>query len=169
MDPQGNPFAAFSLILAPAILTNASSVLAMSTSNRLARAVDRARDLARQLEAEPSPGADDTEARREWERRLEELTATENRTTMLLQVLQSFYLALGGFAWSTLAALLGAVLARYYSGSGLILFESIAVGAGTVGVLALVRGSLILVRETGIAVRVINERAASVRARARLQ
>ena len=50
MDPA-NPFAAFSLIVAPAILTNASSVLAMSTGNRLARSVDRARDLARQLEA----------------------------------------------------------------------------------------------------------------------
>jgi hypothetical protein len=49
MDPS--PFAPRSLIVAPAILTNASSVLAMSTSNRLARAVDRARDLARQLEA----------------------------------------------------------------------------------------------------------------------
>jgi Protein of unknown function (DUF2721) len=51
MDPHGNPFAAFSLIVAPAILTNAASVLVMSTSNRLARAVDRARDRARQLEA----------------------------------------------------------------------------------------------------------------------
>jgi hypothetical protein len=42
MDPPANPFAALSLIVAPAILTNASAVLAMSTSNRLARAVDRA-------------------------------------------------------------------------------------------------------------------------------
>lgn len=48
---SSNPFAALSLIVAPAILTNASSVLAMSTSNRLARAVDRARELARQLES----------------------------------------------------------------------------------------------------------------------
>ena len=35
---DSNPFAALSLIVAPVILTNASSVLAMSTSNRLARA-----------------------------------------------------------------------------------------------------------------------------------
>ncbi|HET7218031.1 MAG TPA: DUF2721 domain-containing protein [Vicinamibacterales bacterium] len=169
MDPQANPFAAFSLIVAPAILTNASSVLAMSTSNRLARAVDRARDLARQLEAEPLPHADDGEGRRESQRRLDELTATEHRTTMLLHVLQSFYFALGGFASSTLAALLGAVLARVTAGPLLAVLEVIAVGAGTIGVAALVRGSIILVRETGIAVRVISERAASVRARARLQ
>jgi hypothetical protein len=40
-----NPFAVLSLIVAPAILTNASCVLVMSTSNRLARVVDRARNL----------------------------------------------------------------------------------------------------------------------------
>ncbi len=170
MDPQANPFAAFSLIVAPAILTNASSVLAMSTSNRLARAVDRARDLARQIEAiesasDPSGG----DRRKAFDRMLGELTATEQRTTMLLRVLQSFYFALGGFASSTLAALLGALLARFGSGPVVMLLELLAVATGTVGVGALVRGSIILVRETAIAVRVISERAASVRARARLQ
>jgi hypothetical protein len=170
VDPQANPFAAFSLIVAPAILTNASSVLAMSTSNRLARAVDRARDLARQLEALESPGDPGAADRRKpFERLLGELTATEQRTTMLLRVLQSFYFALGGFASSTLAALLGAVLARVDSGPLVMVLEVLAVAAGTIGVAALVRGSVILVRETAIAVRVISERAASVRARARLQ
>jgi uncharacterized protein DUF2721 len=169
VDPQANPFAAFSLIVAPAILTNASSVLAMSTSNRLARAVDRARDLARQLEALEGEAESAAADRKPFERLLGELTATEQRTTMLLHVLQSFYLALGGFASSTLAALLGAVLARFNSGPVLLLLEVVAVAAGTVGVAALVRGSVILVRETAIAVRVISERAASVRARARLQ
>ena len=169
MDPQASPFAAFSLIVAPAILTNASSVLAMSTSNRLARAVDRARDLARQLETmEATPEAAAKESHDSFERRLQELTATEQRTTMLLRVLQSFYLALAGFASSTLAALLGAALARLESEPILTFFVIVAVAAGTVGVLALVRGSIILVRETAIAVRVISERAASVRARARL-
>ena len=61
------------------------------------------------------------------------------------------------------------MLARVTDGPVLIVLEILAVGAGTVGVAALVRGSIILVRETGIAVRVISERAASVRARARLQ
>jgi hypothetical protein len=164
-----NPFAALSLIVAPAILTNAASVLAMSTSNRLARAVDRARDLARQLEAVESSGGPGPEAAREFERRLDEMTATEHRTVMLLHVLQSFYVALGGFASATLASLLGAVLARFGPDVLVITFEVAAVGAGIVGVGALVRGSILLVRETSIAVRVIGERAANVRARARLQ
>ena len=80
MDPHTNPFAAFSMIVAPAILTNAASVLAMSTSNRLARAVDRARDLARQLEAHDVSLAASGADRAEYERRLEELSATETRT-----------------------------------------------------------------------------------------
>jgi hypothetical protein len=50
MDPPVNPFAVLSLIVAPAVLTNASSVLVMSTSNRLACAVDRTRELSKQLE-----------------------------------------------------------------------------------------------------------------------
>ena len=47
MDPSANPFAALSLNVAPAILTNAFSVLAMSTGNRPARAADRGRELLR--------------------------------------------------------------------------------------------------------------------------
>jgi len=104
MDPQVNPFAVLSLIVAPAVLTNASSVLAMSTSNRLARAVDRARELSRQLEE-----AGDL-ASAEAVRRLRELAATEQRSLMLLAALRSFYVALGSFASATLVSLLGAVM-----------------------------------------------------------
>src|SRR5919197_2327157 len=89
MDLGQNPFAALSFIVAPAVLTNASSVLAMSTSNRLARAVDRARELSRQLEA-----AEDFSSS-EAARRLRELAATEQRALMLLAALRSFYVALG--------------------------------------------------------------------------
>jgi hypothetical protein len=168
MDP--NPFAVLSLIVAPAILTNASSVLSMSTSNRLARAVDRARELARQLEsAEALPEPLSGEQAREFERRLNELTATEKRAILLLHVLQSFYVALGGFATATLASLLGAVIAPVGTEAGVQALEILAVVAGVVAVGALVRGSAILIRETSIAVRTLSERAASVRARARLQ
>ena len=52
MEPLGsNPFAILTFIAAPAILTNASSVMALGTSNRFARAIDRARGLAADLEA----------------------------------------------------------------------------------------------------------------------
>src|SRR6476469_6324205 len=99
MDPHSNPFAVLSLIVAPAILTNASSVLAMSTTNRLARASARTRELARQLEettdlSSPEAG-----------RRLSELDAAERRSVMLVTALRSFYVALGSFASAALFAL----------------------------------------------------------------
>jgi len=158
---DANPFAALSLIVAPAILTNASSVLAMSTSNRLARAADRARELARQLE-EPPAGSGATEAAR----RLDELTAVEQRSIMLVRALRSFYVGLGAFAAATLVSLLGAVLLRV-SDMLVLALELIAVVAGVIAVAALVHGSLLLVRETRIAVQVLHQRATAVRARLR--
>ena len=158
-DASANPSAALSLIVAPAILTNASSVLAMSTSNRLARAVDRARDLARQLE-EPGdhrgPDAD---------RRLSELTITETRAMLLLRVLRSLYTALGGFALATLVSLLGAVLAVVPGRTIVQVMELTGVGAGMVAVGALVHGFVLLLRETRMGVAVLRERAEHVRAR----
>jgi hypothetical protein len=162
MDPSTNPFAVLSFIIAPAILTNASSVLAMSTSNRLARAVDRARELSKQLEEcmdLTSPEAT---------RRLGELSAAEERAILLLRALQSFYSGLGGFASAALVSLLGAI--SIATGPALIapLLETVAAVVGIFAVGALVYGCLLLVRETRIAVQVLQERAASLRERARI-
>jgi len=44
-----SPFAVLTLIAAPAVFTNASSVLALGTGNRLARVVDRTQTLVREL------------------------------------------------------------------------------------------------------------------------
>jgi hypothetical protein len=158
---ETNPFAVLSLIVAPAILTNACSLLSMSTSNRLARAVDRARELAKQLE-EPAAGAGSLDATR----RLNELAAVEQRSVMLVGALRSFYVALGGFAAATLVSLFGAVLIRFSSPIVLAL-EIAAVTTGAIAVGALVHGSVLLVRETRIAVYVLRERAAAIRARVR--
>ena len=49
------PFAVLTAVVAPAILTNASSVLALGTSNRVARVVDRTRIVAKEL-ASIDPG-----------------------------------------------------------------------------------------------------------------
>ena len=153
-----NPFAVLSLIAAPAILTNACSVLATSTGNRLARAADRARELSKQLEE--AGGLATPEA----DRRLRELVMTEQRTLQLLAALRSIYLALGSFAFATLISLIGAVLVPLDTGVLIRTLEAIAVVAGIVAVSALVYGSTLLVRETRLAVQVLHERAENVRA-----
>jgi hypothetical protein len=159
MDP--NPFAVLSLIVAPAILTNASTVLIMSTSNRLARAVDRARELSRQLE-------DTTDQQcREVKRRLSELSAAEERTLLMLQALRSFYLALGGFAIAAIISLLGAASVPLGISTIIVPLELAGVAAGVIAVSALVLGSVKLLRETRIAVQVITERAEHIRERFR--
>ena len=156
---DSNPFAVLSLIVAPAILTNATSLLIMSTSNRLARGVDRARELSKQLEATTEFECD--EARR----RLRELGAAEERSLLLLNTLRSFYVALGAFASSAFVSLLGAVLAPAELAMFVIPLEIAAVAAGMIAVGAMVHGTVLLLRETRIAVGSVTQRAADVRER----
>ncbi len=159
MDPTTNPFAVLSLIVAPAILTNACSVLVMSTSNRLARAVDRARELSKQLE-----GTDDLSGE-EPARRLRDLASNEIRAFMLLRALQSFYAGLSGFAAAALLSLIGAVLAPLQMAIIVTALEIGTVLVGLFAVGALIRGAVILVRETRMAVQILGERADAVRRR----
>lgn len=160
MPVEPNPFAVLSLIVAPAILTNASSVLAMSTSNRLARAVDRGRELSKQLEQAANLSSP------EAEQRLVELAAAERRAVLLVAALQRFYIALGGFALAALISLLGAVLAIVGPDHLVRGLELAGVATGFLAVGALVHGSATLVRETRIALAVLTERAAQIQARA---
>ena len=46
-----DPFSILTVVVAPAVLTNASSVLALGTNNRLARVADRGHALTAQLES----------------------------------------------------------------------------------------------------------------------
>ena len=156
MESSVNPFAALSLIVAPAILTNACAVLAMSTSNRLARAVDRARELLRQVEANA-----DGEKR---SRSMRDLVITQDRAVMLLRVLRSFYVALAGFALATLVSLIGAAAAAAGPRPIVIGFELLGLAAGVIGVSALMHGAVVLVRETRIAVAHLQTRVAQARA-----
>jgi hypothetical protein len=148
------------LIVAPAILTNACSVLIMSTSNRLGRAVDRARQLSKDIEG--TENLNDPVSKR----RLDELGTTEVRSLLLVRAMRSCYVALSGFALAALVSLIGAGLA--HSGSPLLSvpLQALALLAGAVAVGALIHASVMLVRDTQLAVGVLHERAASLRGRA---
>ena len=130
----------------------------MSTSNRLARAVDRHASCP---SSSRRPAGSSTP---EAGRRLRELIVSEQRTLQLLAALRSIYLALGSFAFATLISLIGAVLVPFDAGVLVRTFEAIAVMGGIVAVGALVYGSTLLVRETRLAVQVLHERAENIRA-----
>lgn len=98
----------------------------------------------------------------EAQRRLKELTAAEVRTLLLLRSLRSFYVALGAFAFAAFVSLLGAVNAQIKLSAIVLPLELAGVAAGFVAVASLVYGSVLLLRETRIAVQVISERADTV-------
>jgi len=148
----GNPFAVLTAIVAPAILTNASSVLALGTSNRLARVVDRTRVVAAELAAFEPEGPD----YQMWAAQLEPL---EVRAQLLLKALRLFYAGLGLFAASALVSV-GGSIAAYYGQK--LLFEAaaaLAVLSGASAVLGLASGCVLMVHETQLAVENLAEEA----------
>jgi hypothetical protein len=155
-----NPFGVLSLIVAPALLTNSSTVLILSTSNRLARAVDRARLLSQELEASEDLSSEVSA------RRLKELSVAEKRSLLLVRALRVFYLAVSGFASATLLSLIGAFLSPSGTETMATVFEVVVILAGAVAVGSILYGAVLLVRETRMAVDILSERAESVRFRA---
>lgn len=154
-----NPFTVLTLIAAPAVLTNASSVLALGTSNRFARAIDRARALSLQLESEEAATDPLTPLR------IRQLTRTERRSVLMLHALRCFYLALGSFAAASLVSLIGASVA---SSEHHLIFRGalgLALTAGVVGVASLVVGCTLLLTETRLAVLNVTEEADILRER----
>lgn len=172
MDYSGNPFSALTLIAAPAVLTNASSVLVMSTSNRLARTIDRSRELTTRLEIMSAPTTEGTEPapltpeEKEQEALdLRELQAVEQRTLLLVRALQRFYVALSGFAASAFVSIIGAVIVTGLPAFLVKTIEVLAVLVGVAAVFSVISGALILVRETRIAVAIVQERSNFLKAR----
>jgi hypothetical protein len=154
-DPSSlvsNPFAALTAIAGPAILTNACSVLALGTSNRLGRVVDRTRIIVREMALLPS----DDRGRPALANQLDHLDV---RAQMLLQALRGFYAALGLFATAAFLSAIGSVLAYYGNQDALQVIAVLALGSGTAAVASLVRGCVQMVRETRLAVKSLEEEA----------
>ena len=146
-----NPFGILTFIVAPAMLTNASSVMALGTSNRFARALDRGRALSSQVEGrenDPNP---------EISPKLRQLWCEEKRMLLLVRALTAFYLSVGSLSAASLVSLLGAV---FFVAHQELLREvslGVALCTGVVGVGSLVFGAGILVWEMRMALRILAE------------
>jgi hypothetical protein len=139
-------------IVAPAILTNASSVLALGTSNRLARVVDRTRVVAAELAAYEFESPD----YRMWAAQLAPLQV---RAQLLLKALRLFYAGLGSFAASALVSVVGSIAAYYGQRLPFEAAAALAVLTGASAVVELASGCVLMVRETQLAVRSVEEEA----------
>jgi hypothetical protein len=153
----GNLFALMTLIVAPAVLTNASSVLALNTANRFGRIVDRSRQLVEELER--SRGDADLNAIR-----VRQVGRLRRRAGMLLRAQTCVYAALGLFVATALISIVGAALGgEHVSGYRVAVAISFAVGVGAAS--SLCYGCSLLVRETRLALQSLGEETALLEAR----
>src|SRR2546427_10488007 len=153
-----SPFAVLTFIAAPALLTNASSVLALSTINRMLRTRDRMHDLFAKSEA-------DGQSAPEAARLIEQVNRVEQHAVLLLRALHSIYVALGAFAAATLVTLLGASLASFQDALWFRVLAGVGLVLGFVGVGSLVFGSASLFQATQLSLLNIRQEAALIRER----
>lgn len=139
-----NPFAVLTAIVAPCILTNACSVLALGTSNRVARVVDRTRvltaELARLGAGEPGQA-----------NRMRQIERLRGRARLLMSALRIIYAALGSFAACALISVIGALATAYGLVSVFHASAVVALAVGLGGVSSLVIGCSKMVAETRLA------------------
>lgn len=151
MDLSTNPLALLTFLSAPAIMTNASCVLLFGTGNRYGRAIDRVHELAESVRTHFTVKSD------EQTLRISQLRAGERRAALIVRALSCFYAAVASFAASTLTCLLGAILHNAGDNYRLPIFLLAALVAGTVGMLAIIAGASVLVRESWFSFRILTE------------
>lgn len=149
MTPD-NPFAILTAVVAPAILTNACSVLALGTANRIARVVDRSRVVMAAKNQKDLP-------KKEQRGYTKQLKRLRRRGNLLLKALRFFYAALGMFAASALSAVIGSAFLSYDFDIAFHLAAALGFIVGSGGVIGIVIGCFLMVRETRVAVQSVAE------------
>lgn len=162
MDGLGtNPFAVLTFIVAPAVLTNASSLMALQTANRFARTIDRARALAAQINGKKDPEGATGSARDTLQWR--QLLAAENRGLLLVRALTAFYLSVGSFAGASFASLVGAIFVVAQDELLWTIAFIAALCSGAIGIGGLLAGSGLLVWETRKALAILRDETEYIR------
>jgi hypothetical protein len=139
-----SPFAVLTAVVAPALLTNSSTVLVLGIGNRIARVIDRTRAVAEAL----AQVGEDSELHQLLQHQSCLLTLRKDH---LSRALRLGYAAIGGFAAEALIAVLGGVLVHeeFLIVSRIAAIAALAIGFGSVG--ALVSACVYMVRETAVA------------------
>ena len=137
-------------MITPALLISASGTFILSTSNRLGRVVDRVRDLSDRIEElmhHPEQAEMGVERRAMY---VAQMTQLSVRAHLLQRTLTFFYFASGMFVLTSVA--IGVV--SFLPVLGL---NWVPVMLGIAGALALLVGSVMLVREARLAVTSLEE------------
>jgi uncharacterized protein DUF2721 len=142
MSPSDSPFVVLSYVGGPALLTNATSVFILSTSNRFARAIDRARFLSAMPDGQRQAFAG-------------ELRSVHGRVAHMARAMACLYIALTCFALGTAIAIGGAAVAEFSDARGLMVAFAGAGIAGAIGFTAFVTGAGFLVLESRAAMKAV--------------
>jgi uncharacterized membrane protein len=141
-----NPFAVLTTVVAPAVLTNACSVLCLGTSNRIARVVDQSRVVADELKS-LAPSSPDAALYKQ------RFGVLRQRAKHLLWALRLFYASLGSFACAVLIAIAGGALASTNYSEAFEIAAAIGFLVGAVGVGGLTVGCALMVAEVRLALK----------------
>ena len=127
---SSNTHAVLAAMLAPAFFLTATASLLLSANNRLARSIDRARTLLKELQEVHDP-------------------LQRRRSLNILRAGQLLYVAISCFVGTSLA-----VSVDTFTGHRL---GSLPIWLASAGVLSMFAASLLLARESTLAVTAINE------------
>lgn len=155
MSDAGSATEVLAAMITPAVLISASGTLVLSTSNRLSRVVDRVRVLAVEAQAIPhEPASEVVRARQALIS--DQLARLSDRALLLRSAMSVLYLAIGLLVATSIAVGLVAAVGGAH--------QWLPVGLGLSGALALLYGSLLLLREARLAVGSTLQEMAYVRA-----
>ncbi|MEZ0470029.1 DUF2721 domain-containing protein [Luteimonas salinilitoris] len=144
-------YAILTAMLAPAFFLTATAGLLTSANSRLARIIDRARALLKQLGE-----SEDPEERSLLERRIE---LQRRRSTIILRGSQLLYVAISCFVGTSLTVAGDSLLGHR--------FDQLPTVLAVLGVLAMFAASLLLAREATLAVGAVNDEMDDAHVRAR--
>ena len=134
-------YAILTAMLAPAFFLTATASLLMSANSRLARVIDRARTLVKELEA-----SDSDEERRQYDALL---ALQRRRSHIILRGSQLLYVAITFFVGTSLTVAGDAWLGYRFPG--------LPTALAACGVVAMFAASLLLAREASLAVAAVSE------------
>lgn len=134
-------YAILTAMLAPAFFLTATASLLLSANNRLARIIDRARTLLKELQ-----GIQDPLQRAIYEQRI---SLQRRRSLIILRAGQLLYVAISLFVGTSLAVAADSLFAHRLGAMPTVL--------AALGVLAMFAASILLARESTLAVKAVNE------------
>lgn len=136
-------------MITPALLISATGSLVLSTSTRLGRVVDRARELEKRLSELIM--TDDKEKIPLYEKRLDTVVNLLDKVTTRSRILQkamgAFYYGLGFFILTSVTIAVAGIFNIY---------RWLPIPVGIVGIFFLFYGSILMLRETRMATATVN-------------